>query len=150
MEAVAADQNVPVGIHLQEVPVLAVDHHTAEEREKRDKRSVHHWLKVRGGHPGLDPPCGEAGVVGVAQQLVRVPDGHQPVSDHLEAQALVFGGLVHCRRTQMWSDGIYRLRRTFGGSVRTRYGVVHVEAVAFDVFQSHASVHKHTEREEEL
>lgn len=38
----------------------------------------------------------------------------------------------------------------FRGCLRTGYGVVHVEAVAFDVFQSHASVHKHPERKEEL
>lgn len=38
----------------------------------------------------------------------------------------------------------------FWGRLRTRQGVVHVEAVAFDVFQSHASVHKHAERKDEL
>lgn len=36
------------------------------------------------------------------------------------------------------------------GSLRTRHGVVHVEAVAFDVLQGHAPVHKHTERREEV
>lgn len=38
----------------------------------------------------------------------------------------------------------------FWACLRTRHGVVHVEAVAFDVFQIHASVHKHAERKEEL
>lgn len=30
----AADEDVPVGVHLQEVPVLAVHHHAAEEQDK--------------------------------------------------------------------------------------------------------------------
>lgn len=61
--------------------------------------------------PGSDPPRGEAGVVGVAQQLAGVPHRHQPVSDQLEAQALVVGRLVHCRRTEIGSGLIRRLRR---------------------------------------
>lgn len=53
---------------------------------------------IDGGEGGeaRDRPGGEAGVVGVAQQLVRVPDGHHPVSDHLEAEALVVRRLVNC------------------------------------------------------
>lgn len=61
--------------------------------------------------PRSDPPRGEAGVVGVAQELARVPHRHQPVSDQLEAQALVVGRLVHCRRTEIGSGLIRRPRR---------------------------------------
>lgn len=99
--------------------------------------------------PCSDPPRGEAGVVGVAQQLARVPHRHQPVSDQLEAQTLIVGRLVHCRRTEIWSGPVWSgpaAAPDLGGSLRTRHGVVHVEAVAFDVFQGHAPVHKHTEK----
>lgn len=103
---------------------------------------------LRRCHPGADPPRGEAGVVGVAQQLVGVADGHQPVSDQLEAQALVVGRLVHCKENADVVRCGPAASADLWGSLRTRHGVVHVEAVALDVFQGHAPVDKHPGTEE--
>lgn len=75
MEAVAADQNVPVGIHLQEVPVLAVDHHAAVEREKGDQRSVHHWLKLPGPGPTVWGSWGRRCSAAAREGTRRTPAG---------------------------------------------------------------------------
>lgn len=78
-------------------------------RKDTFSRSLGEW---RPAPPPTHPPRGEAGVVGVAQQLARVAHRHQPVSDQLEAQALVVRRLVHCRRREIGSGPMWRRRRS--------------------------------------
>ena len=56
-------------------------------------------IGVGGPRQERDSPCGEGGVIRIAQQLMGVADGHQPVSQQLEAQTLVLWRLVDYRQT---------------------------------------------------
>lgn len=145
MEPVAADQDVPVGVHLQEVPVHAVHHHAAERREER-----HGQLVIgRIGVGALRRPtawgswgrrCSAAAREGTPRTPAGLGSARSPDSRSRETCTLQENRDLVRRDPAAEPD--------LQGSLRTRHGVVHVEAVAFDVFQGHAPVHKHTEREE--
>lgn len=102
-------------------------------------------------------PCGEAGVICVTQNLVRVTNGNHSVSDQLEAHALVLWRLVYWKQTNKHSWTIWYYVKKSSGHVsvlliglvtpwslwgHTRQSVVHVKAVAFDVLQCQTSVDK--------
>lgn len=90
-----ADQQVPVGVHLQQVAVQGVKHQPPGPRTP-SAPGEGGWSSLTPPQPDRHSPGGEGGVVLVAEDLGGVPDGDEVLQQQGEGQLLVVRGLVHC------------------------------------------------------
>lgn len=73
-----AQPHVPMGVHLQQVPIEHIKHQPPRERAQRLWMGVPELTTGHSLPPQQAPaPGGEGGVIGVAQDMMRLPNAHQ-------------------------------------------------------------------------
>lgn len=95
-------QDVPVGVHFEQVPVHRVKHQ-ASEKDREQRTGLLRWYsnvkrwKTRLCSVSL--PGGERRVVDEVEQLLRVSNRHQALHCQVKAQRLVLWRFIHYRQT---------------------------------------------------